>query len=108
MSLSSTTISNGIIKAREYADRRRAGAHDEFDSSPTAPGRIIELLRTRSMTARRPSNWTLRAECTASHASVDCSTSTGAQRDQSLIASDERWDKTGVNRATSGPRVVLT
>ena len=37
------------------------------------------------------------AECTGSHASVDCSTSTGAQRDQPLIVSAERWDRTGVD-----------
>jgi hypothetical protein len=52
-------------QGREYATRRRASALDGFESSPTAPGRIIELLRTRGMTARRrrPSKGTLRGDC---------------------------------------------
>lgn len=36
----------------EYADHRQAGEHDWFDSSPIAPGRITELLRTCGMTRR--------------------------------------------------------
>jgi hypothetical protein len=56
---SRTIITNGIIKGLAQADHRHTDAHDGFDSSPTAPGRIIELLRTRDMTARRPSNGTL-------------------------------------------------
>jgi hypothetical protein len=42
---SRTIITNGIIKGLAQADHRHTGAHDGFDSSPTAPGRITELLR---------------------------------------------------------------
>jgi hypothetical protein len=49
---SRTIITNGIIKAWQQADHRHTGAHDGFDSSPTAPGWITELLRTCGMTGR--------------------------------------------------------
>src|SRR5262249_34184215 len=70
-------------------------AMSEFVAHYIARG-IIKVWRTRSLRAHQRA---VPAECTASHGSVDCSITTGAQPDQLLIASAERRDITRCRRA---------
>jgi hypothetical protein len=44
----------------------------------------------------KAASWALAGECTGSRASADYLTSTRAQHDQPLIASAERWTRTGL------------